>query len=63
MEITTKDELNDLRGRVLRREEVSLEHLRAAVRFLREGRVNAKPAAKKTTKAAANIDDLLGLGE
>jgi len=64
MGITTAKELDDLREKVRLRQEVTLESLRAAVRFLRQGRVTAKPKEKKgkSEKIEANVDDLLGLG-
>ena len=66
MEIITRGQLSDFRKRVLDRsfggQEEMLEHTRAAVRFLRQGREMAKPAKKKgkVEKLEANIDDLLG---
>ena len=60
-EILTKKETDDFRANVLQRKEVSMETVRAAVRFLRQGRETAKPKGEKPKKLAANIDDLLGL--
>ena len=59
-EILTKKETDDFRANVLQRKEVSMETVRAAVRFLRQGRETAKPK-EKVKKLTVSVDDLLGL--
>ena len=59
-EILTKKETDDFRANVLQRKEVSMETVRAAVRFLRQGRETAKPK-EKPKKLTVSVDDLLGL--
>mgnify|MGYP001619364311 FL=1 len=61
-EILTKEETDDFRANVLQRKEVSMETIRAAVRFLRGGRETAKPK-EKPKKLTISIDDLLGLSD
>mgnify|MGYP001592486099 FL=1 len=61
-EILTKKETDDFRANVLQRKEVSMETVRAAVRFLRQGRETAKPK-EKVKKLTISVDDLLGLAK
>ena len=59
-EILTEEGANDFRANVLQRKEVSMETVRAAVRFLRRGRETAKPK-EKPKKLTVSVDELLGL--
>lgn len=50
MPITTIEEANDFRMRVLRHEELTDDEQREAVNWLRQNRFSAKPKEKKAKK-------------
>lgn len=63
-EITTLEQLNDFRSRVLRREELSDAEIASAIAWLRQNRVTAKPARKmKTEKSEKKATEKVDLGE
>ena len=59
----TLDQLNDLRRKVLNKEEVSEEELASALRALRSHRGSAlqKSAAKRAKKIPKSLDELLAV--